>query len=379
MATKKKSGNLVDLLGIAFLEVKKKFCGKKIEMKIREKYAYSHGNDIRDSLIRNQGSFMTGLRDDGAVTFEGHNLVGVLNDKYPSFFSFIEEDITDKLLPLDVEEVLNLNLYPKEIFSTDYIRQKYAGGASKVYDFSRIFTNLQLAFYVDKTKVGSLTIETTRRGGRGENFELAFDDYENKHVGSSIVPKTIRLLIQKNMKAVDRTEEMFFAQTMQELNKRYIVSYYYGSDQNKYRHTALIDNEIKALLKKHKFRHNRERNDRLVETFDKLLGMINGDIPKDEFVSLVTEYKELIDEYDYIKKVCTNQKENINVALVNFVNDKYSIVTYKNGSYIREYYGSPEDFPEEIGNKYSILANADGADITYVGFVVNDCYIVSLG
>ena len=55
MATKKKSGNLVQLLRIAFDEVNKKFEGKNIEFKIQN--SYNHDDVCMDSFNENQEYF----------------------------------------------------------------------------------------------------------------------------------------------------------------------------------------------------------------------------------------------------------------------------------------------------------------------------------
>ncbi len=58
MATKKKSGNLVQLLRIAFDEVNKKFEGKNIEFKIQN--SYNHDDVCMDSFNENQEYFCDG-------------------------------------------------------------------------------------------------------------------------------------------------------------------------------------------------------------------------------------------------------------------------------------------------------------------------------
>ena len=107
--------------------------------------------------------------------------------------------------------------------------------------------------------------------------------------------------------------------------------------------------------------------------------MKEGDEYHHSLLNFTKEYRELLDEYNYISFYLGNTpKSRRHVKLVNYVNNKYSIVSCGlDGVYVRDYYDSPEDFPEEIRDKYSLLSNSDD-DILYVGFIAGDCYAITV-
>ena len=242
MATKKRSGNLVQLLRIAFDEVNKKFEGKNIEFKIQN--SYNNDNVHMDSFNDNQEYFWREVGRDGrdpTVVWNESKHDCVSNSKFknaqhnkPNLHALPEGfDFTKDYLPLEVGSLINIKDYDEELFDLHEVRQRYLnesdlhsghGGYHLKQYFADIFSSRQLAFFVDKTFVGSVTISTSYRGGKGERFELFFRDNKKYVRGSTIVPKTIRSIIQTHMNASERTEEMFFEQKMKELDNIYCSS-----------------------------------------------------------------------------------------------------------------------------------------------------------
>jgi len=94
------------------------------------------------------------------------------------------------------------------------------------------------------------------------------------------------------------------------------------------------------------------------------------------FFKFIDEYKDILADYNYLDTLLNKDTKN-HMVFVNFVNGRYSVVSHKDGVYVRDYYDSPEDLPEDIRDKYSLLSSSD-EDIFYVGFKLGDCYAVSL-
>ena len=395
MATKKKSGNLVQLLRIAFDEVNKKFEGKNIEFKIQN--SYNHDDVCMDSFNENQEYFWREVgrekRDPTVVWNESKNdtvshksFKNAQHNKpnlhaLPEGFNF-EKDY----LPLEVGRLINIKDYDEELFDIPEVRQRYLnesklhtghGGYNLKQYFADIFKNRQLAFFVDKTFIGSVTIGTSYRGGKGERFELFFRDNKKYIRGSTVVPKTIRSIIQTHMNASERTEEMFFEQKMKELDTIYCNSDSYN--KKNVRTYSIVRRDIEKLIRKYNFNSDSNNYDKFNTTLNSIVGMKEGDEYHHNLLNFAKEYRELLDEYNYISFYLGNTpKSRRHVKLVNYVNNKYSIVSCGlDGVYVRDYYDSPEDFPEEIRDKYSLLSNSDD-DILYVGFITGDCYAITV-
>ena len=383
--TKIKSGNLVHLLRIAFDEVNKKFKDKKVEFQVR--CAYNRKPMQMEEFTKKQNDFWLNVAEHGrdpSVKLDVVRKEAIHNKPnlhaFPVGFNF-EKDY----LPLKVENILNTKDYDEEIFDILEIKERYAKSpdSSTYYlktNFTDIFRSCEVMFLVDKTLVGSVAVSVSYRGGFGERFELYFKDSKGYTRGSTVVPKTIRRFIQTHMYASERTEEMFFEQKLKELESRYHDNRGYNDEGTKARTFRDIRNDIHSLVSKYNFKTDEDNYNNFGNTLNNIIGMKEGGEYHSDLLLFSEAYQELLDEYNYldyfIDKNTPNSRKNI--KFINYVNNKYSIVSgTDSGAYVRDYYDSPEDFPEEIRDKYALLSTSD-EDIFYVGFILGDCYAVTL-
>lgn len=387
MATKKKqSGNLADLIEIAFDAVKKKFGDKKVELKISKRLG---GKLNLYGMNKAQENFWAEVEKNGReerllkVEQSGSSYKATYN--MPNIHALSSGiDYESTYLPLKVDNILNLKDYDRSLFDLVVIGDKYYNGSDgqgyyagyylKSY-FGNIFSDLELGFYVEKTLVGAVDIDTSSRGGKGSRFELQFRDNERSHSGRSIVPKTIRSIIFNTMHTPDKTEQLFFQQKFKEFRD----SYRFGGDDNPHRTLNKIDKELTRLVNKEKINFGILNRDTFADTLDKLgncIKEVESSESSKSFFKFIDEYKDILADYNYLDTLL-NKDTKDHMVFVNFVNGRYSVVSHKDGVYVRDYYDSPEDLPEDIRDKYSLLSSSD-EDIFYVGFKLGDCYAVSL-
>jgi len=387
MATKKKqSGNLADLIEIAFDAVKKKFGDKKVELKISKHFGHKLDLISLKGVNKAQHNFWGEVEKNGR---EKNLLKVVLNHgatyDMPDIHALSSDiDYQSTYLPLEVDKILNLKDYDRSLFDLVVIGDKYYNGSDgqgfyagyylKMY-FGNIFSDLELGFYVDKTLIGAVDIYTSSRGGKGLRFELQFKDNNRSHSGRSIVPKSIRSIIFNTMHAPDKTEQLFFEQKLKEFRS----TYKFGGDDNSHRTLNKIDKELTSLVNEERINFGILHRDTFADTLDKLgscIKEVESSESSKSFFKFIDEYKDILADYNYLNTLLDMNMKN-HMVFVNFVNDKYSVVSHRDGVYVRDYYDSPEDLPEDIRDKYSLLSSSD-EDIFYVGFKLGDCYAVSL-
>ena len=386
MATNKiKSGNLVHLLRIAFDEVNNKFKDKKVEFQVRS--AYDNKPMQMEKFTTDQNEFWREVAEHGrdpSVKLD-EKTKEVMHNKpnlhaFPVGFNF-EKDY----LPLKIENVLNIKDCDEELFDILEIKERYAKSpdSSTYYlktNFVDIFRSCEVLFLVDKTLIGSVSVSISYRGGKGERFELYFRDNKRYTRGSTVVPKTIRSIIQVHMNTSEKTEEMFFEQKLKELEVRYCDGRNWKDDGVKARTFRDIRIDIDKLVSKYEFQTDENNYNKFSNTLSNILGMKEGGEYHSHLLLFSEAYQELLDEYNYLNFFLSKNTPEVRkyIKLVNYINNKYSIVSgTDSGAYVRDYYDSPEDFPEEIKDKYALLSTSD-EDIFYVGFIVGDCYAITL-